>query len=78
MWGSDFNFSDNTSGQVIFNKLRLVRDKLAPDSVGGQKTRVVIDAVLAKYKETVTLDSNQRNELIEDLNYIAEGFALGQ
>lgn len=77
LFGSNFNFS-NQNGDQIFAKLRLVRDKLAPDSTGGANTKKAIDAVLDKYKASDFSDVNVRNALTEDLNYIAEGFANAQ
>ena len=74
LWGREFDFMGVRDNGPIFERLRAVRDKIQP-SKGNGKSSAAIQTILDKYKD-IDWDTNKKNELIDDLFYISEGFRL--
>jgi len=74
LWGREFDFMGVRDNGPIFERLRAVRDKIQP-SKGAVNSSKAIQVFLDKYKD-IDWDTNKKNELIDDLFYISEGFRL--
>jgi hypothetical protein len=74
LWGREFDFMGARDNEVIFARLQAVRNKIAP-SKGTSESNKAVQVILDEYKE-VEWDTNKKNELIDDLFYISEGFRL--
>ena len=74
LWGREFDFMGAKDGHLIFNRLRAVRDKIQP-SKGNTNSTIAIQSILDNYKK-VDWDINTKNDLVDDLFYISEGFRL--
>jgi hypothetical protein len=74
LWGREFDFMGVRDNGPIFDRLRAVRDKIQP-SKGSDNSAKAIQVYLDKYKD-IDWDTNKKNELIDDLFYISEGFRL--
>ena len=74
LWGREFDFMGARDNELIFERIIAVRDKIQP-SKGNTNSPKTIQVILDKYKD-IDWDTNKKNELIDDLFYISEGFRL--
>lgn len=68
---TEFDANDANNFNVVFTKLRMIRDKIAPTK-GNTNLVVCIDSILNKYK-TMQFSENDLSKLAEEFNYIAVG-----
>ena len=74
LWGDKLDFVEANDMETVFSRMRLIRDKLMPEK-GNDTFAKEVNSILKKYEES-SFTSDDKSQMIDDLEYISNGIKL--